>query len=217
MTAESKREAARQRLLAAALAHVVFDGWTRAALQAGAADAELDLADADRLFPGGPAEMVRAYSDWADADMAGRLAGADLDGLATGRRIAHAVRARIEALAPHREAARRAAGFLARPDNAPLAASCLYRTVDAMWRAAGDRSADFSFYTKRASLAAVYGATLLHWLDDESEDAAETWAFLDRRLADVMRLGRLRRRCESLRASLPDPFRRFTPRAFARD
>lgn len=217
MSVAPDREALRRQLLDAALAHVVFDGWTMAAMRAGGADAGLDDTAAERLFPAGPAEMVRAFSDRADVQMVERLALTGVDGRGTGERIALAVRARIEALAPHREAARRAAGFLAMPNNGPLAAGCLYRTVDTMWRAAGDRAADFGFYTKRASLAAVYAATLLRWFDDDSEDAAETWDFLDRRLADVARLGRLRRRCEALRDRLPNPVRLFNPRAFARD
>ena len=79
-------------------------------------------------------------------------------------RIAAAVRARIEILNLHKEAARRAASFLALPHNAPLGAKLMMRTVDAMWRAAGDRSSDFSWYTKRAILAGVYGATFAYWL-----------------------------------------------------
>jgi ubiquinone biosynthesis protein COQ9 len=78
-----------------------------------------------------------------------------------------------------------------------LAAACTARTVDAIWRSAGDRSADFSWYTKRAILAAVYGATLLYWLRDSSEDDAATLGFLDRRLAGVGRIGSARRRVEA--------------------
>jgi len=94
----------------------------------------------------------------------------------------------------HKEAVRRALGILALPRNARLAATCTARTVDAIWHAAGDRAADFSWYTKRATLAAVYTATVLFWVRDESEDDTRTLAFLDRRLADVGRVGKLRRR-----------------------
>ena len=63
----------------------------------------------------------------------------------------------------------------------------LYRTVDAIWYAAGDTSADFNFYTKRATLAGVFSSTLFYWLNDRSEGNEATWAFLDRRIDDVMR------------------------------
>jgi ubiquinone biosynthesis protein COQ9 len=95
------------------------------------------------------------------------------------------------------EAVRRALAVLALPGRTRVAAACTARTVDAVWRAAGDRSADFSWYTKRAILTAVYGAALLFWLSDASEDQSATLAFIDRRLASVGRIGRARRGIES--------------------
>jgi ubiquinone biosynthesis protein COQ9 len=52
---------------------------------------------------------------------------------------------------------------------------------------------------------AVYSATVLFWLRDTSEDDVDTLAFLDRRLAGVGRIGRLRGRAEGLVARLPRP------------
>jgi ubiquinone biosynthesis protein COQ9 len=132
--------------------------------------------------------MVRHFSDWVD----GRMLIHDMGGGRTQERVAAAVTARLAALAPYREATRRTLAFFALPPHAPLGLACLYRTVNAIWYAAGDRSADFSFYTKRALLAGVYASTLIYWLDDASEEAAATRAYLDRRLADVMRLHRAR-------------------------
>ena len=194
MTAGIGRDAERDSLLLAVLPHVAFDGWTPPAMAAGARDAGFEAADVARLFPGGAAEMVRRFSDWADGQMIARLRETDLDGLGVRARIRLAVRCRIDALGPHREAARRAASFLALPSNARLALGCLYRSVDAIWRASGDRSADFNFYTKRALLAGVYGATLVYLMEDESADFEATWAFLDRRIADVMGVQKLRGR-----------------------
>ena len=206
----ANREAERERLLLAALPHVAFDGWTRTALTAGARDAGLDGIEAARLFPGGGSELIRAFAGWADARMAERMAASDLAALRTHDRIRLAVRARIEAVAPYREAVRRGLAHFALPGNAPSGLKMLHRTVDTMWYAAGDRTADFGFYTKRALLAGVYSTTLLHWLDDASEDNEATWAFLDRRIDDVLRVHRLRGRIERVAGALPDPFRLFT-------
>ncbi|MBM3515680.1 MAG: COQ9 family protein, partial [Alphaproteobacteria bacterium] len=111
----------------------------------------------------------------------------------------------------HREAVRRALPAATLRD--PLrGAEALYRTVDAIWRAVGDKSIDFNFYTKRALLAAVYGSTLLYWLDDRSNNCANTWAFLDRRIADVMKVPKLQAAVRDRLAKLPDPIgilRRF--------
>jgi ubiquinone biosynthesis protein COQ9 len=192
----------RDRLIEAVRAHVPFDGWSKKALHAAAVDCGIDDDTARLAFPESAASLIEYYSAWGDRRMAAALAGAELDGMSVRRRIAAAVRHRLAQEELHPEAARAALTFLAQPQNARLSLACLYRTVDAMWFAVGDTSTDFNFYSKRALLAGVYGATLLYWLDDDSEGHAESWAFLDRRLEDVMRLGRLRAR---LRNFMPSP------------
>jgi ubiquinone biosynthesis protein COQ9 len=206
-------DALRDRLVHAALPYVPFDGWSRAALDAGARDAGLDPLDVHRAFPGGPTGAIEHYVAMADHAMLADLERHDLEALRVRVRVALAVRLRLERAAGEREAIRRALGHLALPGQAPLALKTLYRTVDAIWWAAGDSSTDFNFYTKRALLAAVYSATLLYWLDDRSEGAAETWAFLDRRLADVMKIpqlaGRVREAVGTILNRLPDPLKIF--------
>lgn len=194
----------RAKLLAATLAQVPFDGWTGRALRAGAAEAGLDPAGALNAFPGGPAELIEFFSAEVDRRMLAELEKRDLDSMKVRQRVAAAVRARLEDLAPHREAVRRALSYLALPRNAALGAKCLYRTVDAIWYAAGDTSTDYNFYTKRLLLAGVYSSTLLCWLNDTSEGRAETWAFLDRRIAEVMRLGAMLGRSVGALLDLPD-------------
>jgi len=200
----------REALLKATLPHVPFDGWTRTALQAGARDAGVEPALADNAFPGGMAELLEFYHGQADIEMVRALeAHPDLAALKTREKVALAIRLRLEANAGHREAIRQALSFLALPANAPLGAKCLYRTVDAVWYAAGDKATDFSFYTKRGLLAGVYSATVLYWLNDKSDGFADTWTFLDRRIADVMKIYELRGRVDRFLEQLPDPFRLF--------
>jgi ubiquinone biosynthesis protein COQ9 len=204
------REEQRAALLTATLPHVPFDGWTRTALLAGARDAGIEPALADNAFPGGMAELLEFYHRQADLEMVRALeARPDLATLRTREKVALAIRLRLEANTGHREAIRQALAFLALPTNAPLGAKCLYRTVDAIWYAAGDKATDFSFYSKRGLLAGVYGATVLYWLNDKSEASAETWTFLDRRIADVMKIYELRARFDRFAEQLPDPFRLF--------
>jgi ubiquinone biosynthesis protein COQ9 len=187
-----ERSAERDAALAALLPRVPTQGWTVAALRDALADIGGDRRDADLLFPGGAVELIEAYIDLADRRM--EAAAADLGGLGTAARVRAIVALRLRQSRADREAIRRAVAILALPRHAAVAARCTARTVDAIWHAAGDRAADFSWYTKRATLAAVYGATLLYWLRDTSEDDAATLAFLDRRLGGVARIGRLRKR-----------------------
>jgi ubiquinone biosynthesis protein COQ9 len=137
-------------------------------------------------LPRGPLDLVEAISEIHDEEMEKRLAKAKLTALKMRERISRAVLTRLEIVRPHKEAARRVAAFLTLPPNAATGAKLLYRTVDRMWRAAGDTSTDFNFYTKRAILAGVYSSTLLRWFGDDSADESETRDFLDARIENVM-------------------------------
>jgi ubiquinone biosynthesis protein COQ9 len=137
--------------------------------------------------------------------MLDELARRDLAAMKVRERIAAAIRIRLTQQAPHREAVRRALSLEALPRHAPAALAALYRTVDAIWYAAGDTATDWNFYSKRLLLAGVYSSTLLIWLDDRSEGLAATWAFLDRRIDDVMQIQKLRGRLDRLVGRLPDP------------
>lgn len=182
-------EATRRKLLDASLAHVAFDGWSEAAIAEGARDLGLSPAEALNAFPGGPRELLRAFHEDIDRQMLARLEAADLESLRVRDRVALAVRTRLELLEPQAEAVRRGLAYLALPHNAPLASRLVWRTADAIWYAAGDTATDYNYYTKRSLLCGVYSATLLYWLNDRSEGHAATWAFLDRRLDTVIRLG----------------------------
>ena len=205
--AETQRDA----LIEAMLPDVPFDGWSRAALRAAARRIGVPAAEALALFPDGPADFAACFSRWADRRMFDRLESLPLDQLRVPERIALAVNIRLEIVELWREAVRRALTILSLPQNAPLAIRLLYETVDGIWYAAGDAATDFSFYTKRATLAGVYGAAMLYWLEDRSPDFADTAAFIDRRLADLHRFAETRQRFESALEHLPNPFRLFRP------
>ena len=169
----------------ATLLHVPFDGWSDKALALGAADAGVEQNIVSALFPRGVIDAVALYSRLAAAEMLAAFHALP----ETPQKIHLAIRAlillRLEAAQQNKDAVRRALTMLALPAHAKLSAELLYETVDAMWRVAGQTDTGFSFYTRRTTLAAVYGATLLAWLADNSGDMAKTVAFLDRRLANV--------------------------------
>src|SRR5262249_12561626 len=119
--------------------------------------------------------------------------------------------ARFETIAPWREAVRHALSVLALPPNTALALRLLYETVDGIWYGTGDSATDFSFYTKRASLAAIQAAASPYWLDDRSEDFADPRAFIDRRLADLGAVTQARRRLAAAAERVPNPFRLLRP------
>jgi len=196
-----ERSPERDAAIAAMLPNVPFDGWTFRALRTGLGSIGVPPEEAELLFPGGVSDMIEAFCDWADRRME-EAAARDVVAPRVHERVRAVIALRLAQNRSHKEAIRRAVALLALPQNARLAAACTARTVDSIWHAAGDRSADFSWYTKRAILGAVYGVTLLYWLRDSSENDADTLAFLDRRLAGVGQIGALRRRAESAFARL---------------
>ncbi len=169
-------------------------GWSISALRA----ASPALADLDLLFPGGSADLIETFFDLADREMEQDAASANFEGLGLTKRVRAVIALRLERQRANREAIRRAIGTLALPRNAPISARITGRTVDSIWFAAGDASSDFSWYTKRAILAAVWAATTLYWLRDFGEDDSATLAFLDRRLQGVGRIGKARGKISGL-------------------
>ena len=183
-----ERSPERDAALLAMLPLVPARGWTTEALVEAAGP------DADLLFPGGPADLVEAWTDLADRQMEADTAAYDLTGLGLSRRVRTVIARRLARQAPHKDAVRQGLAVLSIRGRGVLGARMLARTVDAIWHAAGDTSVDFSWYTKRATLAGVYTATLLFWLQDRSEGDVATLAFLDRRLAALGRIGKARAR-----------------------
>jgi len=207
----AEKTAQRDALIMAALPQVPFDGWSAKSLRAAGESAGLGADAARRLFPNGPKDAVAHFMDLADRLMLQDLAAVDLASMKVRARITLGVRTRLERWTPHREAVRRALALTPLPTFTGGSFRGWYNTVDAIWRAAGDTATDFNFYTKRGLLAAVYGSTVLFWLDDRSENCAATWAFLDRRIADVMQFPQWKARVTSRLKALPDP-RRFLER-----
>lgn len=188
-------------LIVAVLEHVPFDGWSDTALVAAANQTDFGVNSARRLFSRGGPSMIEYYSSWADRGMVDSVMAHSIQDLGIRRKVGHIVRTRFEGNEKYREAIRRALACLALPQNTLLSIKCLYKTVDSVWFLVGDKSTDFNFYTKRALLAGVYSATLLYWLEDESNGQNDTWNFLNRRLDDVIRFGSLRKNIQGI---IPD-------------
>jgi ubiquinone biosynthesis protein COQ9 len=193
----------RETVLAAALPHAAFDGFTDSVLQKAGDEAGVSRTDLARLFENGPISLVEFYSTHTDAEMESRLQAMDLKAMKIRERIAAAVKTRLAILKPHKEAARRAATLLSLPTHASLGAKLVYRTVDAMWRAAGDTSTDFNFYTKRGILAGVYGSTAMRWFNDTSEDEKPTDEFLAARIDNVMQFEKFKRKAKDALSNFP--------------
>lgn len=200
MTLDELREALAQRLPEEA----VFEGWSEKAIHAAAAALGVPADRAQLAFAGGAGQMVDAWFASIDRHMTDTLPPEKLAEMRVRDRITQLILVRLAALAPYREALRRALAVLAMPHHMAMGTAIGWRSADTMWRLAGDSSTGFAHYTKRMTLLGVYGATMLAFIDDDSADYAETRAFLDRRIDDVMKFEKFKARMK------PDPDRHFS-------
>jgi ubiquinone biosynthesis protein COQ9 len=200
MTSGYDRELDRQRLLTAILNHVAFDGWSETALRAAGQETGIPAERVLNAFPGGAKDVLILWHEVADQQMIAGMGSPEIAHLRTRERAGCTV--------------------LLLPQNATIATRLLYNTVNAIWYAVGDKSTDYNFYTKRALLAGVYSATVMYWLNDKSPDCAATWSFLERRIADVMRVpqlvGQATSRLRELADRLPAPSNLFRHGRMAR-
>ena len=187
MNPEDTTDAAKDAVLDAALAHVPFDGWSETTFRAAIASSGVADALARALFPRGAVDLAIAYHRRGDRMMTERLAATDMAAMRYRDRVAFAIKTRLE-VAGDKELVRRGSTLFALPHHAGDGARLIWGTADAVWKALGDTSADLNWYTKRATLSGVYGATVLFWLGDDSTGQQATWDFLDRRIEDVMRI-----------------------------
>jgi ubiquinone biosynthesis protein COQ9 len=180
----------RAKLLAAIIPHVPFDGWSDPAFRAAVADLALDPDLARVICPRGAVDLAVEYHRAGDRAMLEALAKTDLAALKYSARVALAVRLRLELA--DRELVRRGAAVFALPNHLATGSALIWGTAEAIWTALGDSSRDLNWYTKRMTLSAVYSATVLYWMGDESEDSADSWAFLDDRIGNVMQFEKLK-------------------------
>lgn len=183
--------------------HAAFDGWSKKAVTSAAADLGVDADVAGLAFKGGAMEMIDAWIASIDAEMERRLPSTTLAKMKIRDRITALIEARLDIAAADKEGQRRALAIMAMPQNLPRTAKIGWRAADSMWRLAGDTATDFNHYTKRMTLSAVYSSTLAVFIDDDSEDYADTRAFLARRIDNVMQFEKVKAQAKARSENFP--------------
>jgi ubiquinone biosynthesis protein COQ9 len=183
--------------------HAGFDGWSETAVHAAADDMGVDRDVAMLAFKGKAIDMIDAWVEGIDLELARRLPPETLNAMKIRDRITALVATRLEIMAPDRESLRRALAIMAMPLNLARAAKMGWRSADRMWRLAGDTATDLNHYTKRMTLSAVYGSTLSVFVNDDSENFADTRAFLDRRIDNVMQIEKVKYQAKQRKAYTP--------------
>lgn len=191
--------------------HAAFDGWTPVAVTAAANEIGVDPDVAALAVKGNAMALIDAWIDGIDLELARRLPPEKLNAMKIRARITALLATRMEIMAPDREALRRAMAIMAMPQNLAKATKIGWRSADRMWRLAGDTASDFNHYTKRMTLSAVYGSLLVVFVNDDSENFADSRAFLDRRIDNVMQFEKVKAQAKARQEYIPS-FSRFIGR-----
>jgi ubiquinone biosynthesis protein COQ9 len=194
-------------LVRAMLCHVPFDGWTWVAMENGAIDInfEKDKTSSERMsiykniFKNGAIDFIDIFSEIIDVEVRNDFNKLKIKPQRIPEKIKKIILMRLSLCHKYKESIRSSLSITALPTNAKRSIEIIYRTCNNIWRTTGDKSTDFSFYTKRVSLAAVYTSTLLFWLDDTSIDKEKTESFLDRRLSDISKISKLKKPLKGLK------------------
>ncbi len=189
MTGTKTATQTKDAILLCMLGHAPFDGWSRKTLNHAALECGCGAVETNALFPRGLPDVFDHFSDWADRQMLAAMEDKNIDDMRVRDRIAFGVRARLEALTPHRDCLRQATQWAARPDRGVRVPQLVWRTADRLWWTAGETATDLNHYSKRALLSGVLTATTLYWLNDTSDDFEKTWAFLDKKIDRIVKIG----------------------------
>ena len=192
MPITSDFETERTQILEALVNQDPFLGWTEANIRNVCQDFGFDQRTMIRVFPSGVRDLILAHGAAIDSAMLTSASPLALLDMPVRKRISTLVMLRIQAMSSHREAVSRLIPLLYSPQYLSIGAETLYRSIDLMWRTAGDTATDFNYYSKRSLLSAVYCSTVLYWLTDNSSDYLETQAFLERRIANVMSIQKIK-------------------------
>lgn len=180
----------RYAILEKALPDIPFDGWTMAVFESAAVSLGHDETIVRAVFPQGLHDTLKTFSSHADAAMLKALADDQVETIRIRDKVARAVETRIDCLLPYKDCVRQTASLLARPQYLRLAGAMTWNTADKIWNWAGDTATDYNHYTKRGLLSGVISATMLYWLQDDSEDARKTRDFLRRRIENALFIGK---------------------------
>eukprot|EP00057_Strongylocentrotus_purpuratus_P016131 XP_011670605.1 PREDICTED: ubiquinone biosynthesis protein COQ9, mitochondrial [Strongylocentrotus purpuratus] len=194
-------------VLNTALEFVPIHGWTVQSLSE-AAKHEGYPGVAHGMFPRGGGDLMHHFVKECNSQLAEQLAleaskeVEEAERKKTGAVIRDALQTRLRMIIPYHAQWPEAMCLTARPENIAEHFSNLANLMDTIWYHAGDKSADFNWYTKRLSLAAVYKSTELCFIQDKSPDFEETWTFLDNRLTDFTRFAKFRGEMETASSAM---------------
>ena len=168
------------------------DGWSDKTLFAAATKADISSKEAKVLFPRAGIDLARFYHQYQDQIFFKEFLQIDISNFSHFEKVEIAMKMRFRAMAKNKEGLRKGMAIFAMPMYQIEGINLVWSTCDLIWFNIKDKSAGFSWYSKRITLVSIYLSTLLFFLGDHSSDSRETESFISRRLEDVKKLGILK-------------------------
>ena len=199
---QSRADAVRGALLGAALDEAAFSGWNARTLARAAASAGYSEGEVQLYCPDGVLDLIEVWSRQADEGAREVIVSSKANRIRD--KVAGGVMARLEEIAGHEDAAARARSRLLLPDGLDRGRRLIWATSDMIWRAIGDKSTDYNFYSKRTILSGVFATTFMVWAEDADPDKVKTKAFLDNRIENVMQFEKVKGQVTTFAQRLPN-------------
>ena len=194
----------KQKILISAKKHIVFDGWSKKIIESISLDLRIKENEIYKIFPPGYLDILKFYFKETEKNMIKETKNKiNLISLRTHERIYEIILLRLKININDQELIRKTLVFLSKPKHNRLGLKYLYKTVDNIWYLAGDNSTNFNFYTKRIILASIYSATVLYWLNDNSENKINTNNFLLARLKNTSIFSKVKDTLSSIFKNIP--------------
>lgn len=179
----------KQNILAEALKAIPFEGYSLTMLENASKKCGYEPKMGELVFKDGMTSLIQYYFETLDEEMIKNTSKKLTKSITQNVKIA--VLERIKILSKNKLVVSKTLAFLGLPHNAIFGTKLLWNTCDKIWHdIVGDKSVDFNYYSKRTLLCGVYSSTVLFWLSDESKGFKDTEEFLDRRLAEVGKIGK---------------------------
>ncbi|MDN5248274.1 MAG: COQ9 family protein [Wolbachia endosymbiont of Tyrophagus putrescentiae] len=162
---------------------------------------DLNLANSFCKFQNGVYSALEYIAEDLNKSMEAELESSNLKNMKVRDRVKLAVHICLinyTKLPNYREFLKNILSFSLLPQNVYFSSRILYRTVSTIWYCIHDQSTDFNYYTKRMILSMVYLSTIFFFINDYSEDFADTLSFLDKRINNVMTFQKLKARFNGL-------------------
>lgn len=189
-----------------AIAQMDENGWSWTLIQNAARKAGVQDGAIDTAFPGGLTDAVAYFSTYIDHVMMDKLNTIPTESLRVRDKVRTAVMTRYQFLKKinAQQAVKASLAYWALPTRVMMGQQILWATSDKIWQWAGDTATDYNRYTKRGLLSSIIMGTSLVFIDDTSEDLVVTRAFLDRRIDNIMEIGKVLGGAKTLATTMMD-------------